>query len=213
MILRKLRVNMAEIKILSDFTKYKQAFLEENAKHNLISKNDEKYLYEKHIYDSLGIKLFFEKYNIEKASILDIGCGGGFPCVPVAIECPQMQIVGIDSIRKKIASVQAIADKLKLENLELVADRVENLQNKKFDIVISRAVADMANISEYALPLVKKGGYFVAYKSKKALEELEMVSRYEGVVHVIDIKCPQGSLRSNLSPIGRASDLDCRSAG
>lgn len=165
---------MAEkINILADFTEYKKAFLEENAKHNLISKNDEKFLYEKHIYDSLGIKLFFEKYGIESAKILDIGCGGGFPCVPLAIEFKDMQIVGIDSIRKKIASVQAIANKLELKNLELIADRVENLKNQKFDIVVSRAVADMSKISEYALPLVKKGGYFIAYKSKKALEELE----------------------------------------
>ena len=117
--------------------------------------------------------MFFEKYGIESAKILDIGCGGGFPCVPLAIEFKDMQIVGIDSIRKKIASVQAIANKLELKNLELIADRVENLKNQKFDIVVSRAVADMSKISEYALPLVKKGGYFVAYKSKKALEELE----------------------------------------
>ena len=74
--------------INSNFEEYKNAFLEENAKHNLISKNDEKVLFEKHIYDSLSINLFFEKYNIEKANILDIGCGGGFPCLPIAIEHP-----------------------------------------------------------------------------------------------------------------------------
>lgn len=174
MILMRLKVNMQkEIKIKSDFTEYKKAFLEENSKHNLISKNDEKVLYEKHIYDSLAIKLFFEKYSIDKAKILDIGCGGGFPCVPVAIEFPEMDISGVDSIRKKIASVETISEQLGLKNLELICDRVENLKNRKFDIVISRAVADMAKISEYALPLVKKGGYFVAYKSKKALEELD----------------------------------------
>lgn len=161
------------IKINSDFENYKKAFLEENSKHNLISKNDEKFLYEKHIYDSLGIKLFFEKYNINKGKILDIGCGGGFPCLPIAIEFPNLEIIGIDSIGKKINSVQNIADKLELKNISLICDRVENLKTEKFDIVVSRAVADMAKISEYALPLVKKGGYFVAYKSKKALEELD----------------------------------------
>lgn len=162
-----------KIVINSDFTDYKKAFLNENSKHNLISKNDEKFLYEKHIYDSLGIKLFFEKYNIKNANILDIGCGGGFPCVPVAIEFPGMQILGVDSIRKKIASVQAIKEELKLNNLELIADRVENIKEKKFDIVVSRAVAEMSKISEYALPMLKKGGYFIAYKSKKALEEID----------------------------------------
>lgn len=161
------------IEIKSDFTKYTKAFLAENSKHNLISKNDEKFLFEKHIYDSLGIKIFFEKYNISKAEILDIGCGGGFPCVPIAIEFPDLNITGIDSIHKKIASVQNIAEELELHNLKLICDRVENLKNQKYDIVISRAVADMAKICEYALPLVKNGGYFIAYKSKKALEELD----------------------------------------
>ena len=71
--------------IQSDFSKYKEAFLEENSKHNLISKNDEKLLYEKHIYDSLAIKLFLDKHKIVEAKILDIGCGGGFPCLPMAM--------------------------------------------------------------------------------------------------------------------------------
>lgn len=155
------------------FEKYKKVFLEENSKHNLISKNDEKFLYEKHIFDSLSINLFFEKYGITQGKILDIGCGGGFPCVPIALEFPDICITGIDSIRKKINSVNTIKENLGLKNLDLICDRVENLKNKSYDIVISRAVADLAKISEYALPLVKKGGYFVAYKSKKALEELE----------------------------------------
>ena len=116
-------------KINSDFTDYKKAFLEENSKHNLISKNDEKLLYEKHIYDSLAINMFFEKYKISESEILDIGCGGGFPCLPIAIEFPNFRITGIDSIRKKINSVESIKNKLELKNLELICDRVENLNN------------------------------------------------------------------------------------
>ena len=181
--------------IESDFTNYKKAFLEENSKHNLISKNDEKFLYEKHIYDSLAIKMFFKKYDIKNAKILDIGCGGGFPCLPLAIECSEFRITGIDSIRKKINSVQTIVDKLGLKNLDLVADRVENLKTQDFDIIISRAVADMAKISEYALPLVKKDGYFVAYKSKKVLEELEsakpVLKKYNAkVVDIMEYTLP-----------------------
>ena len=181
--------------INTDFTQYKELFLEENSKHNLISKNDEKFLWEKHIYDSLSIKLFFEKYNIKNAEILDIGCGGGFPCLPMAIEFPNIKITGIDSIRKKIASVENIAQKLNLKNINLIADRVENLKNRKFDIVVSRAVADMSKISQYALPLVKKNGYFVAYKSKKALEELDnanMIIKNLGgeVIDIIEYTLP-----------------------
>ena len=181
--------------INTDFTQYKELFLEENSKHNLISKNDEKFLWEKHIYDSLSIKLFFEKYNIKNAEILDIGCGGGFPCLPIAIEFPNINITGIDSIRKKISSVENIAQKLNLKNINLIADRVENLKNRKFNIVVSRAVADMSKISQYALPLIKKNGFFVAYKSKKALEELDnakMIIKNLGgeVIDIIEYTLP-----------------------
>ena len=163
---------MSNFLIQADFTKYEKIFLEENSFLNLISKNDERFLYEKHIYDSLAIKLFFEKYQITNPSILDIGCGGGFPCVPIAIEYPDIKITGIDSIRKKINAVNNIKEKLKLNNLYLICDRAENI-SKKYDIIVSRAVADMSKILEYALPILNKDGYFIAYKSKKAGEELD----------------------------------------
>ena len=181
--------------INSDFESYKKFFLIENSKHNLISKNDEKFLFEKHIYDSLSIKLFFEKYGIESATILDIGCGGGFPCVPIAVEYPNMTITGIDSIRKKINSVSEIVKNLDLKNINVLWDRVENLHDVSFDIVVSRAVADLAKISEYALPLVKSGGFFIAYKSKKTQEELEnaelILKKHNAkVVDIIEYKLP-----------------------
>lgn len=168
-----LRKSMNKINITADFTEYKRVFLEENSKRNLISKNDEKFLFEKHIYDSLGIKLFFEKYNIHRAKILDIGCGGGFPCVPLAIEYPEFKITGIDSIKKKIDAINEIKNQLKLDNLSTICDRVENIKEQKFDIITSRAVADLSKIAEYALPLLKRNGYFVAYKSRKTQEEID----------------------------------------
>lgn len=164
---------MDKFEIKSDFTEYIKVFFEENAKLNLISKNDEKLLFEKHIYDSLAIKLFFDKFNIKNGNVLDIGCGGGFPCVPLAIEYPEFQITGIDSIRKKINAINEIKAELNLKNLTTICDRVENLNSKKYDIITSRAVAELVKISEYALPLLKKDGYFVAYKSKKVQEEIE----------------------------------------
>ena len=163
---------MDKLKIKADFTKYIEVFLQKNAKLNLISKNDEKLLFEKHIYDSLGIKLFFEKYNITAGDILDIGCGGGFPCVPIAIEYPEFNVTGIDSIRKKINAINEIKEELMLTNFTTICDRVENIKNKKFDVITSRAVADLSKICEYALPLLKAGGYFAAYKSRKAQEEI-----------------------------------------
>lgn len=162
---------MTSFKVTSDYSRYINLFLEENSKLNLISKNDEKLLFEKHIYDSLALKLFVEKYKITNADILDIGCGGGFPCVPLAIEFPNFKITGIDSIRKKINAVENIKNSLKLENLCLICDRAENLK-QKYDIVLSRAVAEMSKILEFGLPLMKKDGYFIAYKSKKSNIEI-----------------------------------------
>lgn len=155
-----------------DFYKhYMELFLEENSKVNLISKNDEKFLWEKHVFDSISISAFFEKYGKGK-TLLDIGTGGGFPALPVALTYPEIQVTAVDSIAKKIRAVQAISDKLGLKNLNAVCTRVENL-NGKFDIVTSRAVSSLKNICEYALPKLKKGGYFVAYKSRKTPEEIE----------------------------------------
>ena len=161
----------------------------------MISKNDEKFLWEKHYFDSISIGMFLEKYNIKNPCILDIGCGGGFPCVPVAIEFPEVNIVGIDSIRKKINSVETMRDKLGLKNLKLICDRVENLKEQKFDIIISRAVADLGKLADYALPLLKKDGYFVAYKSKKALEEIEgaktVLEKYNAkVIDILEYQLP-----------------------
>ena len=184
-----------EFSITADFSEYKKVFLEENAKLNLVSKNDEKVLFEKHIYDSIAIKLFFEKYKINNVKLLDIGCGGGFPSVPIAIEFPNINVVGIDSIRKKINSINNMKEALALKNLSTICGRVESLSGERFDIITSRAVADLAKITAYALPLLKKNGYFVAYKSKKALEELEgakdILKKYKAeVVDIINYTLP-----------------------
>ena len=185
---------MSDFEINSDFEEYKKVFLEENSKLNLISKNDENLLWQKHIYDSLAIKLFFEKYGQSFPTILDIGCGGGFPCVPIAIEYKNIKVTGLDSIRKKINAVKEIKESLNLNNLDLICERAENIDSK-YDIVVSRAVADMSKISGYALPLVKNGGYFIAYKSKKALEELALaesvIKKYGAkVVDILEYTLP-----------------------
>ena len=172
---------------------YIKIFLEENSKVNLISKNDEKYLWEKHIYDSLAIKLFFEKYKLPK-NLLDIGTGGGFPSVPVALTYPQIRVTGIDSIAKKIRAVNSIKEKLQLNNLELICARVETL-SQKYDVIVSRAVSSLKNVSQYALPLLEKNGYFVAYKSKKAEDEIKeaqtVLKKFKAqVVDILDYDLP-----------------------
>ena len=163
---------MNKIEIKKDFTDYKKYFLEENSKLNLISKKEEQYLFEKHIYDSLGIKLFFEKYNFVPKTLLDIGTGGGFPSVPIAIEYPEISVTGIDSIQKKINAVQSIKNSLNIQNLNLIRGRVEELKTFSFDVITSRAVAKIETLIKYAYPLLKKDGYIILYKSKTAEDEI-----------------------------------------
>lgn len=157
------------------FDKYITEFLDQNSKLNLISKNDEKFLWEKHIYDSLSLSKFFEKFNIDPngKSLLDIGTGGGFPSIPLAIAYPEMDVTALDSIRKKINAITEIKRNLELTNLNPVCERAENLKGKKFDFVTSRAVAAMKILIPYAIPLMKPDGYFIAYKSLRAEEELK----------------------------------------
>ena len=177
------------------YEEYMKIFLEENSKVNLISKNDEKYLWEKHVFDSLAIENFFEKFDTSKIkTILDIGTGGGFPSIPIAITYPHLKVTALDSIAKKIRAVQTIKDKLNIENLEPICTRVENL-DAKFDMITSRAVSSLKNICEYALPKLKKGGYFVAYKSRKTPQEIEeansILKKYNTkIVDIIEYSLP-----------------------
>ena len=154
------------------FTDYIKAFLNQNSKLNLISKNDEKFLWEKHIFDSLSIEKFFEKYKPSGSKLLDIGTGGGFPSVPTALAYPDIEVFALDSIRKKINAIENIKAVLNIQNLHTICDRAENIKDK-FDIITSRAVAPLKIIIGYAMPLLNKNGYFVAYKSIRTEEEIK----------------------------------------
>ncbi len=153
------------------YNDYIEAFLKQNAKLNLISKNDEKFLWEKHIFDSLSIEKFFEKYGKAK-TMLDIGTGGGFPALPVACTYKDVQVYPLDSIRKKINAINEMKDELNLKNVHPICERAEKL-TQKFDLITSRAVAPLKVITAYALPLLKDEGFFVAFKSLKAQEEID----------------------------------------
>ena len=175
------------------YENYIAAFLHENSKVNLISKNDEKFIWEKHIFDSLAIEKFFEKYQ-EPTNILDIGTGGGFPAVPIAITYPKINVFAIDSIRKKINAVNNIKNELNIENLTTICDRIENI-NEKFDVVTSRAVASLDKICELALPKLENGGYFVAFKSRKTEEEIisaqKILKKYNSeIIDIIEYTLP-----------------------
>ncbi|MDR1168784.1 MAG: 16S rRNA (guanine(527)-N(7))-methyltransferase RsmG [Heliobacteriaceae bacterium] len=180
----------------SVYEKYMQVFLEKNSRLNLISKNDEKFLWEKHVFDSLAIKHFF-KLNLlppKPLSLLDIGTGGGFPAVPAAIAYPEIEVFAVDSIRKKINAIEEMKQELGLKNLHPVCGRAESLQ-RKFDIVTARAVAPLKTLAEYAAPLLNPDGCLAAYKSVKVHEEIRearsVLKKYNAkVIDIIEYELP-----------------------
>ena len=129
-------------------------YKEWNARINVVSRKDMEHLYTRHILHSLAIAKVcqFEA----GARVVDIGCGGGFPSVPLAIMFPEVEFVGCDSIAKKIRVVEGIKAGAGIDNLTAVNSRAEQL-GQKFDYVVSRAVTEMARFMPWAWPLLRKG--------------------------------------------------------
>lgn len=174
--LNNLNISLTKTQI-EKFDNFAKLFLDYNKKVNLISNKDAEFLFEKHIFDSLAFNLFYEKYNIPgNIKLSDIGTGGGFPAIPLSLFYENMPVCAIDSINKKINFIKYVKETLEIKNITPVCARIEDTGFKyknKSDIVVSRAMAELRIILEYAIPFVKVGGYFVAYKSIKAEEEIE----------------------------------------
>ena len=153
------------LKYFSDFTakqieQYKaleELYKEWNEKINVISRKDIESLYEKHVLLSLAIAAAFE--FPAGMDIIDIGTGGGFPGLPLAIFFPEAKFHLVDSIGKKLKIVDAIAEKIGLENLTTQHTRAEEIKNKKFDFAVSRAVASLKDLWRWSKPLLKSTGF------------------------------------------------------
>jgi 16S rRNA (guanine527-N7)-methyltransferase len=136
------------------FERLGMLYQEWNARINVISRKDMEHLYTRHILHSLAIAKVcqFEA----GAKVIDIGCGGGFPSVPLAILFPETDFLGVDSIAKKIRVVEGVKEGLELTNLRTLNCRAEQV-TEKFDYVVSRAVTEMARFMPWAWPLLRKG--------------------------------------------------------
>ena len=154
--------------------------LEVNKKVNLTGIKDEMDFIKKHFLDSLLITCHFD-IN-ENSKIIDLGTGGGFPGIPLKIMYPEIDIVMVDSVKKKIDFVNEAIKELNLKGSIALHTRIEDLAHdskyrERFDICLSRALAPMNVLSEYCLPFVKKQGVFIAYKSDNIDDEIKEAKR------------------------------------
>lgn len=154
-------------------------FLEENKKLNLSAFRTEEHCWVGNVLDSIAvIEACTQVRGVSKpTTLIDIGTGGGFPLLPLAVTWPETRCIGIDSIAKKISAVRRIASALELKNVMLLSGRVEELASsddyrETADMVTARAVAPLPVLLEYAVPLLKVGGVCAFWKSSRIADEL-----------------------------------------
>ncbi len=183
------------------FRKYYEFLIQENKKYNLTAITDEEEVYYKHFYDSLTLI----KTNLikEGVSLCDIGSGAGFPGIPLKIIYPNLKLTIVESQTKKTEFLKKLVNFLELDNVEIINKRAEEYAHTKyFDIVTARAVADLSILNELCLPLVKKGGYFIAMKGnyeeelKRTLNGINILGGK--LIEVLSFELPKEMGKRNL---------------
>ena len=167
-------------KQLDQFKQYYEMLVEKNKVMNLTAITEWNEVIDKHFIDSISLikacDLSGDKY------VLDLGCGAGFPGIPLKIAFPNLKMVLLDSLNKRILFLNEVIETLGLEDIEALHGRAEDYARKteyreQFDYCVSRAVANLTTLSEYCIPYVKEGGTFISYKSGKVKEEIKEVKK------------------------------------
>ncbi len=167
------------------FFKFYELLVEWNKVMNLTGITEYEEVNEKHFVDSLSIVKAVDMHQVR--SVIDIGTGAGFPGIPLKIAFPHLKVVLLDSLNKRIKFLNTVIEELGLENIETIHGRAEDFAKQaeyreQFDLCVSRAVANLATLSEYCIPYVKKDGLFVPYKSGEIDQEVEQSKK---AVHVL----------------------------
>lgn len=193
------------------FYKYYKLLIEWNEKINLTAITDEDEVATKHFLDSL-----FHGGKIKDGmSIIDVGTGTGFPGLPIKIDNPSLSLTLVDSLNKRVNFLGEVSEKLGLENVQIIHSRAEELgknpkHREKYDVCVSRAVANLTTLCELCLPFVKVGGYFVSLKGPKADEELAAAQKAIKILggefeEIKDYEIPGTDLHHNIVIIKKIS--------
>ena len=161
---------------LSMLSSFYEMLVEKNKVMNLTGITEWDDVVLRHYIDSISISEIMN-LNDFRGKVLDLGTGAGFPGIPLKIIFPNLQITLFDSLNKRIRFLQDVIDELELKNIEAIHGRAEEFgknsdYREQYDLVVSRAVANIATLSEYCLPFVKVGGSFISYKTDSIEEEI-----------------------------------------
>ena len=172
--LKSIQVELSE-KQLEQFRIYFEMLVEKNKVMNLTGITQWDEVLEKHFLDSISLIRAIDLN--QELTVMDMGTGAGFPGLPLKIAFPKLKVTLADSLNKRVNFLQEVIDELKLEGIEAIHGRAEDLAREKkyreqFDLSVSRAVANLSTLSEYCLPFVKIGGQFISYKSGECDEEV-----------------------------------------
>ncbi|OON98021.1 MAG: 16S rRNA methyltransferase G [Epulopiscium sp. Nele67-Bin005] len=203
-----LEIDLTPVQI-SQLLLYKSLLLEWNEKVNLTAITDETEVITKHFLDCMTICKAISMQNVN--TLIDVGTGAGFPGLVLKIVYPHIKITLVDSLNKRLVFLNTVIEELGLKNIECIHSRAEDLaQNKKyrekFDVCASRAVANLAVLSEYSLPFIKVNGYFIALKGQKVEQETQEATtaiqilggKLEGI---IDAHVPNTDLEHKIAKI------------
>lgn len=193
------------------FEKYYEFLVSWNEKVNLTAITKREEVFKKHFIDSVSLVKAIDLEQVQK--VIDIGTGAGFPGLALKIAFPKLKMTLLDSLQKRITFLNTVIKELGLEDVDTIHGRAEDyakpaLLREKYDLCVSRAVANMSTLSEYCLPFVKVGGQFIPYKSEKISEEIEVaghaISMLGGeIVNQVEFVLPNSDIYRNLVVINK----------